>query len=79
MRFAGEKIMKYIALGFIRFYQRLISPFLPPSCRFVPTCSQYGLEAITHFGILKGGWLAVKRIFRCQPFNPGGYDPVPYD
>lgn len=71
--------MKFLALGIIRFYQRLLSPLLPPSCRFVPSCSQYGLEAITHFGIVKGGWLAVKRILRCQPFNPGGYDPVPYD
>lgn len=71
--------MKFLALGVIRFYQRLLSPLLPPSCRFVPTCSQYGLEAITHFGIVKGGWLAFKRILRCQPFNPGGYDPVPYD
>jgi len=50
--------------------QRLLSPLLPPSCRFVPTCSQYGFEAIAHFGMLKGGWLAVKRILRCQPFNP---------
>lgn len=71
--------MKFLALGIIRIYQRLLSPLLPPSCRFVPSCSQYGLEAITHFGIVKGGWLAVKRILRCQPFNPGGYDPVPYD
>lgn len=71
--------MKFLALGIIRFYQRLLSPFLPPSCRFVPSCSQYSFEAITHFGIVKGGWLAVKRILRCQPLNPGGYDPVPYD
>jgi hypothetical protein len=71
--------MKFLALGLIRFYQRLLSPLLPPSCRFVPSCSQYGVEAIMHFGIVKGGWLAIKRILRCQPFNPGGYDPVPYD
>jgi putative membrane protein insertion efficiency factor len=71
--------MKYIALALIRLYQRLLSPLLPPSCRFVPSCSQYGVEAISHFGIVKGGWLAVKRVVRCQPFNPGGYDPVPYD
>jgi putative membrane protein insertion efficiency factor len=71
--------MKFLALGLIRLYQRLLSPLLPPSCRFVPTCSQYGLEAITHFGFVKGGWLAFTRILRCHPFNPGGYDPVPYD
>ena len=71
--------MKFIAIALIRFYQRLISPLLPPSCRFVPSCSQYGLEAIAHFGLFKGGWLAITRILRCQPFNPGGYDPVPYN
>jgi hypothetical protein len=71
--------MKFLALGLIRFYQRLLSPLLPPSCRFVPSCSQYGFEAIAHFGIVKGGWLALTRLLRCQPFNPGGYDPVPYD
>ncbi|MCI0478658.1 MAG: membrane protein insertion efficiency factor YidD [Anaerolineales bacterium] len=71
--------MKYLTLGLIRLYQRLLSPLLPPSCRFVPTCSQYGVEAITHFGMIKGGWLALTRILRCHPFNPGGYDPVPFD
>lgn len=71
--------MKYLAIGLIRLYQRAISPFLPPACRFVPTCSQYSLEAITQFGILKGGWLAFRRVLRCHPLNPGGYDPVPYD
>lgn len=71
--------MKYLALVPIKLYQRLISPLLPPSCRFVPSCSQYSVEAITHFGFVKGGWLAVRRIARCHPFNPGGYDPVPYD
>jgi putative membrane protein insertion efficiency factor len=71
--------MKYLALGLVRLYQRLLSPLLPPSCRFVPSCSQYAVEAITYLGFAKGGWLALKRILRCQPFNPGGYDPVPYD
>lgn len=72
-------MMKYLTLGLIRLYQRLLSPLLPPSCRFVPTCSQYGVEALTHFGMIKGGWLALTRILRCHPFNPGGYDPVPYE
>jgi putative membrane protein insertion efficiency factor len=69
--------MKYIALGLIRFYQMTISKVLPPSCRFYPSCSVYGYEAIAKYGIFKGGWLTVKRISRCHPFNPGGYDPVP--
>jgi hypothetical protein len=69
--------MRSVALTFIRFYQRFISPLFPPTCRFEPSCSQYGYEAISRYGILRGGWLAVKRICRCHPFNPGGYDPVP--
>jgi putative membrane protein insertion efficiency factor len=69
--------MKTIFLLLIRFYQRAISPFLPPSCRFYPSCSHYGLEAIQRFGALKGGWLTVKRLTKCHPFHPGGIDPVP--
>lgn len=61
----------------IRVYQRLISPLFPPSCRFVPTCSNYALTAIERHGLINGGWLALKRIGRCHPWNPGGYDPVP--
>lgn len=64
-------------LAAIRFYRRQISPSLPPSCRFTPTCSAYALEAIERYGALKGGWLAARRILRCNPFHPGGYDPVP--
>lgn len=71
--------MKFLLLVPIRLYQILISPFLPPTCRFVPSCSQYAVEAITHFGLVKGGWLAAKRLVRCHPFNPGGYDPVPFE
>jgi putative membrane protein insertion efficiency factor len=69
--------MKYLALGVIRLWQETFSRVLPPSCRFTPSCSQYGYEAIAKYGILKGGWLTVKRISRCHPLHPGGYDPVP--
>ena len=69
--------MKTIALFLIRLYQRTISRITPPSCRFYPTCSHYGYEAIEKYGFRKGGWLALKRISRCHPLNPGGYDPVP--
>lgn len=69
--------MKHVALFLIRVYQKGISPLFPPSCRFQPTCSHYGYEAIQKYGFLKGGWLTVKRIARCHPFTPGGYDPVP--
>lgn len=69
--------MKRIALFLIRLYQKTISRAMPPSCRFTPSCSHYGYEAIEKYGVLKGGWLAIKRISRCHPFNPGGYDPVP--
>ena len=61
----------------IRGYQAAISPLLPPSCRFHPSCSQYALEAVTRHGALRGGWLAARRLARCHPFHPGGYDPVP--
>ena len=69
--------MKGLLLKLIRFYQRQISPARPPCCRFLPTCSQYALEAVEKYGALKGGWLAFKRILRCNPFHKGGYDPVP--
>jgi putative membrane protein insertion efficiency factor len=69
--------MKIIALWFIRLYQMTLSRMLPNSCRFIPSCSEYGYQAIAKYGLLKGGWLAVKRITRCHPFNAGGYDPVP--
>ncbi|MEK3887678.1 membrane protein insertion efficiency factor YidD [Bacillus sp. FSL K6-3431] len=61
----------------IRLYQVVISPLMPPSCRFYPTCSHYGMEAIQKFGAIRGGWLTVKRIVKCHPFHPGGFDPVP--
>lgn len=69
--------MKKLFLLLIRFYQKTFSRVLPPSCRFTPSCSHYGYQAIEKYGVLKGGWLAIKRIARCHPFTPGGYDPVP--
>lgn len=69
--------MRTVFLAVIRFYQRAISPALPPSCRFTPTCSQYSYEAIGRYGAWRGGWLAVRRFLRCHPFHSGGYDPVP--
>ena len=69
--------MKKVMLIFIRFYQLAISVHFPPACRFYPTCSSYAYEAINAHGVLRGVWLAVKRILRCHPFSSGGYDPVP--
>ena len=69
--------MRRVALWLIRGYQRAISPLLPPSCRFVPSCSDYGYQAIEKYGIIRGGAMTAWRILRCNPFNKGGYDPVP--
>jgi uncharacterized protein len=66
-----------VAMGLIRIYQLSLSRAFPPTCRFYPSCSQYTLEAIDKYGVIKGSWLGVKRISRCHPFHPGGYDPVP--
>ena len=68
---------RLLAWTLIRGYQRFISPALPPSCRFYPSCSTYALEALAKYGLLKGSWLAVRRLMRCHPFHPGGVDPVP--
>ncbi|HUX67746.1 MAG TPA: membrane protein insertion efficiency factor YidD [Terriglobales bacterium] len=65
------------ALACLRAYRQWLSPWLPPACRFYPTCSGYALEAIERFGLLRGGWLAARRLGRCHPFHPGGFDPVP--
>ncbi|MBS1794611.1 MAG: membrane protein insertion efficiency factor YidD [Acidobacteria bacterium] len=69
--------MKYLVLSFLQLYKTLVSPFLPPACRFEPTCSVYMAEAVEKYGALKGTWMGVKRILRCQPFCRGGFDPVP--
>ncbi len=69
--------MRNVLIIVIKFYRRYISPFKPPSCRYIPTCSEYAIEAIEKHGALKGGWLAFKRVLRCNPFCKGGYDPVP--
>ena len=69
--------MRRGALLLIRAYQRGISPLLPPSCRFVPSCSEYGYQAIEKYGIIRGGTMTVWRVLRCNPFNKGGFDPVP--
>lgn len=69
---------RYGLLGLIRLYQATFSRALPPNtCRFYPTCSHYGYQAIYKYGVLKGGWMATWRVLRCNPFNPGGFDPVP--
>ncbi|MDQ3428173.1 MAG: membrane protein insertion efficiency factor YidD [Gemmatimonadota bacterium] len=71
------RLPRQLFAALIRGYQLLLSPLLPPSCRFYPSCSQYALEAVTRHGALRGGWLAARRLVRCHPFHPGGYDPVP--
>ncbi|MGA8535654.1 MAG: membrane protein insertion efficiency factor YidD [Candidatus Tumulicola sp.] len=68
--------MRFILVALIRSYQLLISPFMPPACRFYPSCSQYALVAIAERGVVRGGWLALSRLARCHPWNPGGVDFV---
>jgi len=71
--------MRRVILALILFYRKVISPILPPSCIYSPTCSEYAATAIERFGFMKGSWLALKRIIKCNPFKKGGYDPVPPD
>ena len=70
-------MLKSFLLLIIKIYRSYISPLTPNTCRFYPTCSEYSYTAIERFGVVKGGWMSVKRIVRCNPFNDGGYDPVP--
>ena len=71
------KIIANILISLIKFYKMVISPYMAPSCRYSPTCSQYALEALKKYGLFKGGWLALKRILSCHPWGGSGYDPIP--
>lgn len=73
----GETMIGRVMVWLIRGYQLFISPLKPPTCRFAPTCSHYAIESVRRFGAWRGGWLALRRILKCHPFHPGGFDPVP--
>lgn len=77
-RLAGgtERVAVVVCCGLLRLYKRTLSVVLPPACRFVPTCSEYAHGALSRYGLLRGGWMALCRLCRCHPFHPGGYDPV---
>ena len=72
-----KTLPKRVLLGLVRFYRANISPMHRPCCRFIPTCSQYAMEAIEKYGAIRGGYLALRRVLRCNPLHKGGYDPVP--
>ncbi len=69
--------MRHLLVALVQAYRLLVSPWLPPACRFHPTCSVYAQEVLVRHGVLRGGWLALRRLARCHPFAPGGYDPAP--
>src|SRR3982750_3825771 len=73
----AEAEMRALGVLFLRLYKRFISPILPPMCRFEPTCSMYMMQAVEKYGVIRGGWLGLRRLSRCHVFNPGGWDPVP--
>ncbi|SNC65247.1 hypothetical protein SAMN05445756_1283 [Kytococcus aerolatus] len=77
MRVGGRPLLAWPLLVVIWIYQRAISPLLPPTCRYFPSCSAYAVTALTEHGALRGSWLATRRLLRCHPWSPGGYDPVP--
>ena len=68
---------KKALIGLVRFYQQAVSPYTPPACRYIPTCSEYAVQAIEKYGAARGSYLAARRVLRCNPFHRGGYDPVP--
>lgn len=70
-------MIQSIILNLIKGYKYFISPFLPPTCRFTPSCSQYATEVVIKHGVIRGSWLSIKRVLRCNPWHPGGYDPAP--
>lgn len=70
-------VFRTVTLFLLRAYKRFLSPLLPPMCRFEPTCSVYMMDAVSKYGVLRGIWLGIRRLGRCHPFNPGGWDPVP--
>jgi len=79
MKLKNFNPLKYIFIGLIRLYQILLSPIIGQGCIYTPSCSVYGLEAVREFGAAKGAWLAIRRIFRCVPWKPGGFNPIPYN
>lgn len=72
-----SNLLKLLIINIIKIYQRFISPFFPSSCKFSPSCSRYGIEAINKHGAIRGSYLTVKRVLKCNPWNNGGYDPIP--